>query len=75
MGKRTWQSILENYYNEADSQMLKSIDEKIRLLAMVRFLYLLAATDLKGGELGEKRIRTAQKHITELIEVVDNLNI
>ena len=45
---------------EADSQMLKSIDEKIRLLAMVRFLYLLAATELKGGE---------------LIEVVDNLNI
>ena len=48
------------------------INDKIRLLATVRFLYLLAITDMKNGELGEKRIRRSQKHIRELLAAVSD---
>ncbi len=66
-GSRIWQSIMRNYFDTADEAELDAKSEKIRLLAMVRFLYLLASTDMKNGELGERRIKTAQKHISELI--------
>ena len=72
-GERIWQSILTNYFDTADEQKLSEIQNKIRLAAAVRFLYLLVSTDLKDGELGEKRIRHTQEHISELIEKVDDL--
>lgn len=72
-GERIWQSILTNYFDNADEQKLSEIQSKISLAASVRFMYLLVSTDLKNGELGEKRIRRAQAHISELIEKVDDL--
>lgn len=52
---------------------LAEVNDKIALAAAVRFLYLLVSTDLKNGELGEKRIKTAQRHIAELTDKVDSL--
>ena len=75
LGYPIWNSIIENYFDTADKSALSAINDKIKLLATVRFLYLLAITDLKNGELGEKRIRRSQKHIKDLIERVDDLMI
>ena len=75
LGYPIWNSIIENYFDTADKSALSAINDKIKLLATVRFLYLLAITDLKNGELGEKRIRRSQKHIKDLIEKVDDLMI
>ena len=75
LGEPIWNSILENYFDTADKSALSAINDKIKLLATVRFLYLLAITDLKNGELGEKRIRRSQEHIKVLIEKVDDLMI
>ena len=75
LGYPIWDSIIENYFDTADKSALSAINDKIKLLATVRFLYLLAITDLKNGELGEKRIRRSQKHIKDLIEKVDDLMI
>jgi uncharacterized protein (TIGR02172 family) len=75
LGYPIWDSIIENYFDTADKSALSAINDKIKLLATVRFLYLLAITDLKNGELGEKRIRRSQKHIKDLIEIVDDLMI
>ncbi len=72
-GGRIWQDIMKYYFDTADESALKTKCEKIQLLAMVRFLYLLVSTDLKNGALGEKRIRTAQRHIAELLESVHEL--
>ncbi|MCR5121550.1 MAG: anti-sigma factor antagonist [Ruminococcus sp.] len=72
-GDRIWQDIMRYYFDSADESELKTIGDKIQLLAMVRFLYLLASTDMKNGELGEKRIGTAQNHISELLETVHDL--
>ena len=75
LGEPIWNSILENYFDTADKNELSAINDKIKLLATVRFLYLLAITDLKNGELGEKRIRRSQEHIEELVNKVDSLMI
>jgi hypothetical protein len=36
-------------------------------------MFLLLVTDLKNGELGEKRIRRAKERITELLTKVNDL--
>ena len=75
LGKRIWRRITEYYFDTADEKRLSEIKNKIKLLAMVRFLYILTTTDLKNSELGEKRIKHAQEHIAELIGIVTDLNI
>jgi len=75
LGEPIWNSILENYFDTADKTELSAINAKIKLLATVRFLYLLAVTDLKNGELGEKRIRRSQEHIAELLGKVNSFII
>lgn len=73
-GEPIWKSIMENYFGR-DMSELAEVNDKIVLAAAVRFLYLIASTELKEGELGENRIKTAQRHITELIDKVNDLNL
>lgn len=75
LGAPIWNGILENYFKNSDENELSVINDKIRLLGTIRFLYLLAVTDLKNGELGEKRIRRSQMHISELLKTVNDLSI
>ena len=75
MGERIWKRILENYFETTDEKRLSEISDKIKLLAMVRFLYLIASTELKNGELGKKRMMHAKEHIAELINTVSDLNL
>ncbi|MBR2086879.1 MAG: phosphotransferase [Oscillospiraceae bacterium] len=70
-GVRIWEGILRRYFAAADREALDAVDRKIRLAAAVRFLYLLETTDLKNGELGQKRIRRAQQDIAALLEQAD----
>ena len=74
-GERIWQTIIGYYFDTADKERLCGINDKVRLLAMVRFLYIVTTSDLKNGELGEKRIKHAKEHIAEYIETVSDLNI
>lgn len=74
LGEPIWKSIMENYFGR-DMSELAEVNDKIVLTAAVRFLYLIASTELKEGELGENRIKTAQRHITELIDKVNDLNL
>jgi uncharacterized protein (TIGR02172 family) len=60
LGEPIWNAIIENYFDNTEKKDLPAINDKIRLLATVRFLYLLAVTDLKKGELGEKRIQRSK---------------
>lgn len=73
-GEPIWKSIMENYFGR-DMSELAEVNDKIILTAAVRFLYLIASTELKESELGDNRIKTAQRHITELIDKVNDLNL
>lgn len=75
LGEPIWNAIIENYYDNTEKKDLPAINDKIRLLATVRFLYLLAVTDLKKGELGEKRIQRSKSNIEELLGKVDSFII
>ena len=74
-GERIWNKIVEYYFDTADEGKMAEINNKIRLLAMIRFLFILAVSDMKYGELGEKRIKRAQDTIAELLYAVEDLNI
>ena len=74
-GERIWNKIVEYYFDTADEGKMAEINNKIRLLAMIRFLFIFAVSDMKYGELGEKRIKRAQDTISELLNAVEDLNI
>ena len=75
LGEPIWNSILEKYFDTADKAELSAINDKIRLMSAIRFLYLLAVTDLKNGDLGERRIKRTQDHISELLKKVNGFEI
>ncbi len=75
LGEPIWNSILEKYFDTADKAELSAINDKIRLMSAIRFLYLLAVTDLKNGALGERRIKRTQDHISELLKKVNGFEI
>ena len=75
LGKRIWNTIIELYFDTTDEKRIARINSKIKLLAMVRFLYILSLADPKDNELNEKRIKRSQDNIAELIGSVVDLNI
>ena len=75
LGKQIWNKIIEYYFVTTDEKRISEINSKIKLLAMIRFLYILTSTDLKNGELGEKRIRHTQESIKELTGSVGDLTL
>jgi len=75
LGGRIWDKIVRYYFETTDEGKINEINSKIKLLAMIRFMYIVTSTDLKTGELGEKRIKRSQDSIAELIGSVGDLNI
>ena len=68
-----WRRLLEIYFGtEAD---LCEIEEKIKVLAYIRFLQLLVTTDLQNSELGKLRIKHTQEHLQELSANITSLEI
>ena len=74
-GSRIWQSILQYYFETKDESALSEINDKIRLLATIRFLYLLVSTDMKNGELGARRINRSKENIGKMLETVTDFSL
>ena len=70
-----WKLIMETYFAFENEEERQRILARIRLVAAVRFLYILETTDLKNSELGRIRIARTGEHIDELLPVVDRLAI
>ena len=70
-----WKKIFETYFCGADAAEKENILNSIRLVATIRFLFLMESTDLKCGELGAKRIAHTKEHIADLIDKTDRLDI
>jgi Predicted aminoglycoside phosphotransferase len=68
-----WHKTIQYYFDTKDAETLAIYEDKIRLLASVRFLQLIGVSDLKANELAKKRIRHTRAHIDELLAKVDSL--
>ena len=70
-----WRLITEYYFTNMTEAEVDVNINKIRLVAAIRFLFLIQNTDLKNGELGKIRIEHTRKHMDELLLSVDSLAI
>ncbi|MCR4808045.1 MAG: anti-sigma factor antagonist [Lachnospiraceae bacterium] len=70
---KIWEGILRDYFGTDDPDTLKDLSDKIRLVAAVRFMYIVTASDLKDGDLGQKRIANTKEHISKLLGLVRDL--
>ena len=74
-GPRIWNSILTNYFGTQDAQTLAVMQDKIRLVGCVRFLFLLVTGGLREGELGARRLARVKAYFAELVDAVQDLNL
>lgn len=70
-----WDGFIKRYSGIDDEKIIKKITDKIRLAAAVRFLYIIAITSHKNGELGKLRIEHTLLDLDELMDRVDDISI
>lgn len=70
-----WQRLLELYFGTEDKGRLKALEDKIRVVAYIRFLHTLENTWHKGRALTEVRIKNTRKQLQELLSRVDSLSL
>ena len=70
-----WQMTFDHYFDSVSDTDREKILEQIRLVAAIRFLYLLESTDLKNNTFGAKRIEHTREHIDELLNKVERLEV
>ena len=70
-----WSKTLEYYFDERDPSVRPSAETKIRLLAYVRFLYLLTVLHIGREDLMQIRIVHTLEHLRELVNQIDSLEI
>ena len=73
MGKRIWNGTFAGYFSDRSDEERAAIEDKIRIAANLRYLYLVAISDMKNGELGATRIRNAKRRLEELTSKVDSI--
>ena len=73
LGNFVWHKTIEYYFDTGDTEKLARNENRIRLLAAVRFLQLIGVSDLKTNELAAARIRHTRENIGNLLEKVDSL--
>ena len=66
---------IEFYFDGRDAAALQRAKDKLRLVACVRFLYLIEEFGFGSEELRRLRVRHTLEHLSELTERVDSLEI
>ncbi len=69
-----FEKLLEYYLDSANPALLEAEIRKIRVVAAMRFLFIILFSDLKDSELGQRRIRTIKNHINELMQESETFN-
>ena len=72
-GDFVWHKTIEYYFDTGDAEKLTRNENRIRLVAAVRFLQLIGMSDLKTNELAATRIRHTRENIDDLLGKVDTL--
>ena len=70
-----WRTALEYYFNGKDRAALKDIEDKIRVVAYIRFLYILTTSSHKENGLFPVRLEHTIRNLDELLARVRTLCI
>jgi len=70
-----WDKILKLYFNEKTDEERNIFCDKIKILAYLRFIYIIVTSDMKNSELGRLRIKNALAKLKALTDNYDNLVI
>lgn len=73
LSRRVWRRTLEYYFDTADAEKLTALENRVRLVAAVRFLLMMGAPGPKTNELTAMRIRHTRENIDGLLKNVDSL--
>ena len=75
MADYIWQNTLTGYFEGMDAAQIAQAEDRIRLVANVRFLHLVGILGITKPELKQIRVDHALAHLRELIERVDRLAV
>lgn len=73
IGHHIWTGILNEYFSDRSDDEKAAIADKIRIAAGLRYLYIVAISDMKNGELGAIRLRNSRQRLEELVSRVDSI--
>lgn len=72
---RVWERLLACYFDDRDVAILPEAEKRIRVVACVRFLFLLLVLNIGKPELMQIRVEHTLEHLRELLPQVDSLEI
>ena len=70
-----WDKLLAYYFDDRDAAVIPEAERRIRVVACVRFLFLLRVLNIGKPELMEIRVAHTLKHLRELLSQVTSLEI
>ncbi|MBP5605887.1 MAG: anti-sigma factor antagonist [Ruminiclostridium sp.] len=75
MADYVWKNTLSIYFEGQNEDMISKAEDRIRLVAYVRFLYLVAVLGITKPELKQPRTDHTLEHLHELTDRVDSLTV
>ena len=75
MADYVWKNTLSIYFEGQNEDAVSKAEDSIRLVAYVRFLYLVAVLGITKPELKQPRIDHTLEHLRALIDRVDSLEV
>ena len=70
-----WEKLLACYFDDRDATVIPEAGRRIRVVACVRFLFLLRILNIGKPDLMEVRVRHTLEHLRELLPQVESLEI
>ena len=70
-----WEKTLACYFSDRDAAEIQEAEKKIRVVAYVRFLFLVAVLGIGQPALKQLRIDHALAHLREIVPQVDSLEV
>ncbi len=73
--EKIWEGVFNLYFQDKTEEGKSVILEKIQILAVIRFLFILTSSSLKDNDLGQLRIKHGVEKLDKLVERVKKLSI
>ena len=70
-----WTGTLKSYFDERDATEIHELETKIRIVAYIRFLYLMSVLKIGREDLMQLRTEHTLEHLHELIGQVNSLEL
>ena len=75
MSTFVYERTLARYFSDRDTAEIREAEKKIRIVACVRFLFLVAMLGISLPELKQLRVEHTLEHLRELVPQVDSLTV